>query len=982
MPAHRIVASPTSEGIDFQVVSKPWLGREQILEVDAWSRLETPELAVPIGRLIAWSDEEIATQGGDTVTVPHATIAALTDREARALALPPPPAVQLHVQAKGTIDQPDFKLHHGWREFSGQPVMGAGRTGCWLQIGRQRAYRLPAHMFELVEAIEALNRLASADEGKRWRAWTEVQERLPDARFEGITPDPYLQSFRILHGSAFSIDPATIGGDFDVDPVIFAAGSRGEPDANDPPTEPQPLLAPMQHQHFVARRFRQAERCRPRYTIEDGVYLVLDPGLQASLDVVRRVQLSDRQTRSAFARNPRAFLRDALGDTYDEAVIEELFVETGGYSERVRDIGLWTPSVLPWVSREPAKWFPDQPERHAVGLTVGDRIVPVKSEDIGPLGEKVQAALTDGEASVPYGNDAIPAMPETVEALASLQARVSPETCAPEPEPDEQKPASVGRDGRQVLLIETNYDGVGCTRRLPPRADQRADDEPAALTSTLKPHQEEGLDWLKIAWRAGAPGVLLADDMGLGKTLQGLAFLEWLRRVQRRTGKIEPFLVVAPTGLLGTWVQEHAYHLETPGLGDPLKVWGRALASLRHLDRRGAEIDIGRSVLDHDRLARAPWLLTTYETLRDYQHSLGAVRFAAAVFDETQKIKNPGALATHAAKAVNADFVLGLTGTPVENRLADLWSILDRIHEGFLGDLKSFSSTYEADGAPPERLRELKAKIEQPVGGMPALMLRRMKTDHLEGLPSKTEQIHAKIMPPTQVDAYARAVDLARQEGKGHALRALHAIRDVSLHPLAAEKADQPGFIDASARWQVTFEILAEIAARSDKTLIFLETIELQPVLATMIQRRFGLERQPLIINGQIGGMQRQKRVQAFQNGAVGFDALILGPRAAGLGLTLTAANHVIHLSRWWNPAVEDQCTDRVYRIGQQRPVTVHVPQAIFPDDEASSFDRRLHELLTRKRALSRDLLAPPAATQHDAQSLYNATVGADGKRG
>jgi SNF2 family DNA or RNA helicase len=413
-------------------------------------------------------------------------------------------------------------------------------------------------------------------------------------------------------------------------------------------------------------------------------------------------------------------------------------------------------------------------------------------------------------------------------------------------------------------------------------------------------------------------------------------------------------------------------------LGESLKVWGRELKNLR-VGERGAEIDLGQSTLDRGRLAAARWLLTTYETLRDYQHSLGAIRFAAAVFDEAQKIKNPGALATHAAKAVNADFVIGLTGTPVENRLADLWSIVDRIHEGFLGDLKSFSGCYEVKDAPVERLEELKSTVSQPRADLPALMLRRMKDAHLPGLPEKSEEVRTGTMPAVQAAAYRRAVELARRQSKGDVLRALQAIRAISLHPLEPDQAADANFVDASARWQLTFEILGEIARRAEKALIFLETIALQPVLATLIQKRFGLERQPMIINGQVAGNKRQQRVQAFQHGDAGFDTIILGPRAAGLGLTLTAANHVIHLSRWWNPAVEDQCTDRVYRIGQDRPVIVHIPQAIYPSNPESSFDRRLHQLLQKKRALSRDLLAPPAAGEQEVRELYETTIGSAG---
>ena len=617
MASCRLTAAPEPNGITFQLLSKPLIGAERALEVAAWSTIESANLALPIGRLIAWLDEETASQVGEAIIVPHATVAGLPDREARQLQLPPPPAVQLQVQCEGTIDQKHFRLHHGWRESSGQPVLGARRTGCWLQVGSARAYRLPGHMFGLVEAIDNFNRIESSDDGARWRSWANVQELLPEHRSAEVSPDPYLTSFRILHGSAFSVDPETIGGEFDIDPVILADSrmpqSSEERAGGDEASVAQLLLTPAQHRHFIKKRFRQAERCRPRYALEDGVYLVLDSEVQAALDVVRQVQRADRATRRDFVRNPRSYLRNALGDRFDETVIEDLFVETAGYSNRVRDVGLWAPRVLPWVSREASRWFPDQPSGHASGLVVGERIVPIAPQDLDDLCADVARARAQGEEDVHYHGERVPATEETERALVQLSERPSPQ--APEVSTADvvDEAGELKRvDGRQVLLIEENLDEVGYRRRLPRRNDRSVDDELAGLRTALKPHQREGLRWLIEAWRAGAPGALLADDMGLGKTLQCFAFLEWLARVQKRGTEPRPFLVVAPTSLLDTWLAEHDRHLHAPGLGEPVKIWGRGLAALR-VARCGAEIDLGGCVLDRGRLVQASWLLTTYE---------------------------------------------------------------------------------------------------------------------------------------------------------------------------------------------------------------------------------------------------------------------------------------------------------------------------------------------------------------------------------
>jgi SNF2 family DNA or RNA helicase len=272
------------------------------------------------------------------------------------------------------------------------------------------------------------------------------------------------------------------------------------------------------------------------------------------------------------------------------------------------------------------------------------------------------------------------------------------------------------------------------------------------------------------------PGVLLADDMGLGKTLQGLAFLAWLRRAMRDAViPSEPILIVAPTGLLANWQKEHADHLAAPGLGECIAAYGPGLRALRL-------VDSGRPALDVDALRGAAWVLTTYETLRDYDRDFGQVRFAAAVFDETQKIKTPGIRLTDAAKGMNAGFRIAMTGTPVKNRLSDLWCIIDAVNPGYLGDLKSFSREYENDQV-PERLKRLRATLDRPIGGCAPVMLWRLRRERLPDLPSLDERVDEQVMPAGQASAYAAAINQARAGGWGDVLAALQRLRAVSMHP-------------------------------------------------------------------------------------------------------------------------------------------------------------------------------------------------------
>ena len=980
-----IHAEPQPQGVRFEVRRKLRFGQPAPVPVDAWLALDDSNLVMPVAHLLAWRDEGRAAAEGVSVIVPHELIADLSDREAAALRLPPPPPLALHLQHDGTIDQPSFTLRAGWRTTGGQPVLGARRVGAWLTVGSHH-HRLPRLLYALVEAVDGFRTVASGDEAGRWRAWQRVQDLLPREPTGEVRADAYLTSFVVAHAGTFSLRPFVSADGFDVDPVLFGpVTDRGDGAelAAGLQAEPTPLLPAELQEVFARQRFREADRCRPRYLLRGGYYLVLDPDLENALTVVRRVQAGDRATRRAFACNPRAALAEALGGNVAEAELERLFVETAEYSDRVRDLGLWQPPVLPWIQRQAASWLPDDPGTWPrAGLLIDGKRVELRAADIPALRESIARAMAAGQPSIPFRDltgevHQIPATGSTRAALGELPVAASP----PQPPADDGR-GKAAPAAPTVLQIEENLEALGYERAAGQRSDHGADALPAAVVTPLKPHQAAGLAWLQRAWCHGEPGALLADDMGLGKTLQCLAFLEWIARAQTMAGRRRPGLVVAPTGLLRNWEAEHDRHLRPPGLGAPCRLWGDALKSLRR--EPGAEVQLGRSVLDLERIRAAAWVLTTYETLRDYHLSLAAVPFAIAVFDEAQKIKNPGSLVTWTAKAVNADFVLALTGTPIENRLADLWSITDRAHPGLLRDLKWFSASFERPGADAEKLGRLKRWLVDDRRAMaaaparPAFMLRRMKADQLEGLPDKREELRQAPMPPEQADAYRRAIATARGGRKGAMLKALQGLRATSLHPgtPADAMADPDGFITRSARWTLTFAILDEIARPGDKALVFLETQALQPVLAGLVRRRFQLHHLPMIINGAVAGPERQTRVDAFQKGAPGFDLLILGPRAAGIGLTLTAANHIIHLTRWWNPAVEDQCTDRAYRIGQTKPVTVWLPQAIFPEAPERSFDRQLHALLDRKRILSRDMLAPPAATDRDAEDLFNATVG------
>ena len=470
----------------------------------------------------------------------------------------------------------------------------------------------------------------------------------------------------------------------------------------------------------------------------------------------------------------------------------------------------------------------------------------------------------------------------------------------------------------------------------------------------------------------------MADDMGLGKTLQALAFLA-LYREQAPADQKRPILIVAPTGLLNNWLKEIDTHLIGTGLGTILKVYGAQIRALKQ--GRGRDTESGIPMLDTTRLSEADVVLTTYETLRDYEISFAEIRFGVTVFDEIQKAKNPKSNIRNAVVAVYSDFKIGLSGTPVENSIADLWVLMDAVAPGLIKKtLKEFISTYSGSPEEPETLellQNLHDELLKGDDGLPPPILRRMKDEVFSevgpnGKPMPKKHVHparqhSQVMPPEQRELYANYANLA-SAGRIPMIKALGAFRRISLSPREADDwlDDPEAFSEASARLSAALKILDEIHQKGEKVIIFLESRAFQSPLAQVLKERYSLPYHPLIINGAISGSARQDRVDAFQQREEGFDAIIISPKAGGVGLTLTAANHVLHLERWWNPAVEDQCNDRAYRIGQERDVDIYTPMAIHPDIDEESFDVVLDNILTRKRQLASSLLIPTELSPDD----------------
>jgi len=938
-------------------------------------------------------DQQVVV-GDDSLLLAPGAMAALDAAMAGSLGLPPPTALALDLRPVGRIDEDSFRIDVRWVKPGGLP-MRAAVTGAMITAdGNTR--RIPEPLWSLLCAAREL--ATPVDKAERFRRLALLRRHWPEDAGARVTSESYLEELRVHYASSLSLTLRTLTPDrTDFDPVLFGQAALDDvaSEARALDEELDNVLTPSAQKLFAGDRFRREAEVRPVYVLRDGEYVFIDPALRPALGAVRRLQDRPEAERRAFILNPRKTLRDLLGDEVaDRTALDELFVETEQFSSRVAGVDVWRTPVLPWMTPVGKNaWLPER-----FGLRIGDDYFVVSADKIPSVIEQVNAAVEAGAATAPVPGLLEPAsedgpappsaLPVNDQLLAALGALAPFSRPTPGSAPDEEAgPAgeewNAAFQGKLFLVVHENFEEVefspfAMDEALPPPSPLRV---PQRLASTLKPHQTDGLAWLTRSSETLRPGALLADDMGLGKTLQAIAFMAWLQE-EAEAGRRprEPFLIVAPTGLLGTWRNEINKHLKAPQLGRLLPAFGSDLRLLREEDSFGArDIETGRAALKAEAWREAGVVLTTYETLRDYHFSFARTRFGLIVYDEIQKLKNPASQMTRAAKTLNATFTLGMTGTPVENRLQDLWSIMDVLAPGLLGASRDFEKRHPADDG--EALARLKAQLTEAPEGQAPYMLRRLKSDALRGMPAKHVHAFEGEMPAIQADAYrdlvvrAAAASAGGAVGKGGMLATLAGLKGVSLHPVDPREAlvDLEAYARDSARLSRTLDILRDVAARQEKALIFVEDLAMQERLAAMIQNRFGLARPPLRINGTVPGPKRQQMVDAFQARPGAFDVMILSPKAGGVGLTLTAANHVIHLSRWWNPAVEDQATDRVFRIGQTRDVHVHLPMAVHPDPaiREASFDLRLNALIERKRKLTRDLFLPPDASDGELSDLY-----------
>jgi len=455
---------------------------------------------------------------------------------------------------------------------------------------------------------------------------------------------------------------------------------------------------------------------------------------------------------------------------------------------------------------------------------------------------------------------------------------------------------------------------------------------PNGLIGQLRPYQVRGFSWLTFLRQWGL-GACLADDMGLGKTIQAIALILHDLEERRADG---PVLVICPTSVVGNWTREIA----------------RFAPSLRVLVHHGSDRASGEEFAAQ--AAQTDVVISSYVLARRDEETLRQVAWTGVVLDEAQKIKNPAAKQTQAIRRLKAGYRVALTGTPVENRLSELWSIMQFLNPGYLGSQKSFNTHF---ARPIERYQDPEAmtRLRKLVR---SFILRRVKTDPtiIQDLPEKLENKVYCTLTPEQATLYQAVVaDAMRQveeaEGiqrRGLVLSMLLRLKQICNHP-AQFLGDGSPLPDRSGKLARLGEMLEEVLSVGERALVFTQFAEMGTFLQAHLQELFGGE--VLFLYGGTPTKQRDRMIARFQEERHGPAVFVLSLKAGGLGLNLTRANHVFHFDRWWNPAVENQATDRAFRIGQTRDVWVHKFVCV------GTLEERIDELIESKKALAESVV-------------------------
>ena len=880
------------------------------LHFQEWKATDDCIYYLPLATLV---DNGYAYASKEGCLLPYENIYLLDEDERILLGVPQPYDKAMRLVGTSMLNLADFEYKVEFLTYvpDGELIV-CERGGNILVKGRDK-YLLNEAQYALLNRVDAFNSTPEEDKTTDYnlRCFAEIKALAEQA---GCQLDSYLENENVYAPERIKIEIGRDDEGFTVEPAVNI-------EENDKFQTYFDKMRKVQAQYPVQRE--NGERVR----------IVLNKEQKENLHYLKE-QCGKHKTREEIQKmieQPTEFFDP---NSFD---LSEL------YSDRVIEIGVYKPKFYPFICPYKSCWIAgatvETPQNGTTKVTINSE------EELEKLKREIQTAKENKKGIVEYNNTQL----DIEDAMFLAQT-------AEKQLKDPSQPAKVesenGNEARNVLIIEENAEELGFAVK--ERTIEKGDkytlftDPFLQEGFSLKDHQKEGVAWLQHLYKSKASGCLMADDMGLGKTLQILYFIDWH---SRKYANHKPYLIVAPISLLENWKNEYERFFMQPRM------------KINMLTSKDVTRKFNKSIVD--KMQKMDIILTNYESLRISQLNFCAVEFDVVALDEAQKIKSPGTLVTNAAKALKCNFKIAMTGTPVENSLLDLWCIMDFCVPGLLGNAKAFAAQYQNPLKKEDTdIVALGNEVHDKLG---VYFMRRLKKDAAKDLPDKIELKEKVLMPPVQKETYASVVNDYTSGIQPNMLVTIMHLREVSEHPYLYDSTllnhETDEIVETSARLQATIKFLDEIKKKEEKVIIFVERKETQKMLQKLCLERYGIITK--IINGDTPSIvkrnmpnkqSRQSSIDEFQ-AVDGFNVIIMSPVAAGMGLNVTAANHVIHYSRHWNPAKENQATDRAYRIGQTKDVFVYYPMAVRTD--IKSFDETLDDLLSRKTSLATSTIFP-----------------------
>ena len=880
------------------------------LHFQEWKATDDCIYYLPLATLV---DNGYAYASKEGCLLPYENIYLLDEDERILLGVPQPYDKAMRLVGTSMLNLSDFEYKVEFLTYvpDGELIV-CERGGNILVKGRDK-YLLNEAQYALLNRVDAFNSTPEEDKTTDYnlRCFAEIKALAEQA---GCQLDSYLENENVYAPERIKIEIGRDDEGFTVEPAVNI-------EENDKFQTYFDKMRKVQAQYPVQRE--NGERVR----------IVLNKEQKENLHYLKE-QCGKHKTREEIQKMIEQPTEYFDPNAFD---LSEL------YSDRVIEIGVYKPKFYPFICPYKSCWIAgasvETPQNGTTKVTINNE------EELEKLKREIQSAKENKKGIVEYNKTQL----DIEDAIFLAQT-------AEKQLKDPSQPAKVesenGNEARNVLIIEENAEELGFAvkERIIEKGDKYTLFTDPFLQEgfSLKDHQKEGVAWLQHLYKSKASGCLMADDMGLGKTLQILYFIDWH---SRKYANHKPYLIVAPISLLENWKNEYERFFMQPRM------------KINMLTSKDVTRKFDKSIVD--KMQKMDIILTNYESLRISQLNFCAVEFDVVALDEAQKIKSPGTLVTNAAKALKCNFKIAMTGTPVENSLLDLWCIMDFCVPGLLGNAKAFAAQYQNPLKKEDTdIVALGNEVHDKLG---VYFMRRLKKDAAKDLPDKIELKEKVLMPPVQKEAYASVVNDYTSGIQPNMLVTIMHLREVSEHPYLYDSTllnhETDEIVDTSARLQATIKFLDEIKKKEEKVIIFVERKETQKMLQKLCLKRYGIITK--IINGDTPSIvkrnmpnkqSRQSSIDEFQ-AVDGFNVIIMSPVAAGMGLNVTAANHVIHYSRHWNPAKENQATDRAYRIGQTKDVFVYYPMAVRSD--IKSFDETLDDLLSRKTSLATSTIFP-----------------------